>query len=58
MQVAFTADKLLVLLEMAVAQELVDKERAEAEAKREADLAAIREANPGFAALAEFAIED
>ena len=43
---------------MAVAQELVDKERAEAEAKREADLAAIREANPGFAALAEFAIED
>lgn len=58
LQVAFTADKLLVLLEMAVAQELVDKERAEAEAKREADLAAIREANPGFAALAEFAIED
>ena len=57
LQVAFTADKLLVLLEMAVAQELVDKERAEAEAKREADLAAIREANPGFAALAEFAIE-
>ena len=58
LQVAFTADKLLVLLEMAVAQELVDKERAEAEAKREADLAVIREANPGFAALAEFAIED
>lgn len=58
LQVALTADKLLVLLEMAVAQELVDKERAEAEAKREADLAAIREANPGFAALAEFAIED
>lgn len=57
LQVAFTADKLLVLLEMAVAQELVDKERAEAEAKREADLAVIREANPGFAALAEFAIE-
>ena len=58
LQVALTADKLLVLLEMAVAQELVDKERAEAEAKREADLAAIREANPGFAALAEFAIKD
>ena len=58
LQVAFTADKLLVLLEKAVAQELVDKERAEAEAKREADLAVIREANPGFAALAEFAIED
>ena len=58
LQVALTADKLLVLLEMAVAQELVDKERAEAEAKREADLAVIREANPGFAALAEFAIED
>ncbi len=58
LQAALTADKLLVLLEMAVAQELVDKERAEAEAKREADLAAIREANPGFAALAEFAIED
>ena len=58
LQVAFTADKLLVLLEMAVAQELVDKERAEAEAKREADLAVIREANPGFAALAEFAIKD
>lgn len=58
LQVALTADKLLVLLEMAVAQELDDKERAEAEAKREADLAAIREANPGFAALAEFAIED
>lgn len=57
LNVALTADKLLVLLEMAVAQELVDKERAEAEAKREADLAAIREANPGFAALAEFAIE-
>lgn len=58
LQVAFTADKLLVLLERAVEQELVDKERAEAEAKREADLAVIREANPGFAALAEFAIED